>query len=235
KMLRMIPFRDSLQIYVPQPRYPVFYMRRIALLLVMSFPALTFAQDRSQARSMVITRRGIVATAQTLASQAGAQVLARGGSAVDAAIAANAVLGVVEPMMNGIGGDLFALVWEAHTGKLTGINASGWAPKKLTPKFLKEQGYSTMPANGIHTVTVPGCVDGWGKLHKRFGRLPWRDLFKPAIFYATNGFPVTELIQYDWDNSNYKLSSDDNARRVFLPGGNAPKVGETFRNPELSH
>lgn len=184
---------------------------------------------------MVITKRGIVATAQTLASQAGAQVLARGGSAVDAAIAANAVLGVVEPMMNGVGGDLFALVWEANTRRLTGINASGWAPKKLTPEFLKEQGYSSMPSNGIHTVTVPGCVDGWGKLHKRFGRLPWRELFKPAIFYAANGFPVTELIQYDWDNSNYKLGSDDNARRVYLPGGNAPKVGETFRNPELAH
>jgi gamma-glutamyltranspeptidase / glutathione hydrolase len=184
---------------------------------------------------MVITKGGIVATAQTLASQAGAQVLARGGSAVDAAIAANAVLGVVEPMMNGIGGDLFALIWDARTGKLTGINASGWAPKKLTPEFLKQQGYSTMPSTGIHTVTVPGCVDGWAKLHKRFGRLPWRDLFKPAIFYAANGFPVTELIQYDWENSSYKLNSDDNARRVYLPGGNAPKVGETFRNPELAH
>src|SRR5437764_9679581 len=131
-------------------------MRSIALLLVMSFPALTFAQDRSQARSMVITRRGIVATAQTLASQAGAQVLARGGSAVDAAIAANAVLGVVEPMMNGIGGDLFALVWEAHTGKLTGLNASGPAPRGLTPEFLAKQSVKTMPTQGIHSITVPG-------------------------------------------------------------------------------
>ncbi len=201
----------------------------------MALPGLTLAQDRSQARSMVITKRGIVATAQTLASQAGAQVLAKGGSAVDAAIAANAVLGLVEPMMNGMGGDLFALVWDAHAGKLTGINASGWAPRKLTPEFLKAQGFSTMPSSGIHTVTVPGCVDGWSKLHKRFGKLPWADLFKPAIYYAENGFPVTELIQYDWDNAAYKLNSDENARRVYLPGGHAPKMGETFRNPELAH
>ncbi len=184
---------------------------------------------------MVITRRGIVATAQTLASQAGAQVLARGGSAVDAAIAANAVLGLVEPMMNGMGGDLFAMVWEARSGKLTGINASGWAPKKLTPEFLKAHDYSTMPSSGIHTVSVPGCVEGWAKLHKRFGKLPWRELFKPAIYYSENGFPVTEVIQFDWQDSSYNLSGDPNARRTFLPGGNAPKVGEIFRNPELGH
>src|SRR5579863_6552393 len=132
-------------------------MRRLIPILVMAFPTLIHAQDRSQARSMVITQRGIVATAQTLASQAGAQILARGGSAVDAAIAANAVLSVVEPMMNGPGGDLFALIWEAKTGKLTGINASGWAPKKLTIEYLNQQGFSSMPSTGIHSVSVPGC------------------------------------------------------------------------------
>jgi gamma-glutamyltranspeptidase/glutathione hydrolase len=184
---------------------------------------------------MVLTPRGIVATAQTLASQAGAQVLARGGSAVDAAIAANAVLSVVEPMMNGPGGDLFALVWEARTGKLYGINASGWAPKKLTPQYLQANGYTNMPWSGIHTVTVPGCVRGWEALHKRFGKLPWKDLFKPAIYYAENGFPVTELIQWDWEHASFKLQEDENARRVFLPGGSAPRVGEIFKNPELGH
>src|SRR5271154_5126038 len=112
---------------------------------------------------MVITTRGIVATAQTLASQAGAQVLARGGSAVDAAIAANAVLSVVEPMMNGPGGDLFALVWDAKTGTLSGINASGWAPQGLSIDYLKKQRMTRMPTEGIHTVTVPGCVSGWDK------------------------------------------------------------------------
>ena len=117
---------------------------------------------------MTITTRGIVATAQTLASQAGAQVLARGGSAVDAAIAANAVLSVVEPMMNGPGGDLFALIWDAKTETLVGINASGWAPKALSIDYLKKKGMNNMPGAGIHTVTVPGCVAGWEMLHKRF-------------------------------------------------------------------
>src|SRR3979490_836680 len=122
----------------------------------MSFPSLSHAQDRSQARSMVITDRGIVATSQTLASQAGAQILARGGSAMDAAIAANAAPGVVEPMSNGIGGDLFAIYWEAKSGKLTGINASGWAPAALTPDLLKSKGHNRMPEEGIQSVTVPG-------------------------------------------------------------------------------
>jgi gamma-glutamyltranspeptidase/glutathione hydrolase len=201
--------------------------------ILMSFPALAAAQDRSQARSMVITRRGIVATAQPLASQAGAQILARGGSAVDAAIAANAVLALVEPMMNGPGGDLFALIWDAKTDKLTGINASGWAPKGLSIDYLKKQGLSSIPTGSIHSVTVPGCVDGWEKLHKRFGRLPWRDLFKPAIYYAENGFPVTELIQWDWENSSSKLEGA--ARQLYMPNGSAPKVGEIFRNPQLAH
>jgi gamma-glutamyltranspeptidase/glutathione hydrolase len=199
----------------------------------MTLPAFSSAQERSQARSMVITTRGIVGTAQTLASQAGAQILARGGSAVDAAIAANAVLSVVEPMMDGPGGDLFALVWEAKTGKLSAINASGWSPKGLSLEYLKQHDILSMPSGGIHTVTVPGCVDGWEKLHKRFGRLPWRDLFKPAIYYAETGFPVTELIQWEWDDSSGNLQDD--ARAVYLPNGAAPKVGEIFRNPQLAH
>ena len=208
-------------------------MTRHLSLLLCFVAALGNAQDRSQARSMVITTRGIVATAQTLASQAGAQILARGGSAVDAAIAANAVLSVVEPMMNGPGGDLFALVWDARTESLIGINASGWAPQGLSIDYLKKLGLIRMPASGIHTVTVPGCVAGWEKLHKRFGRLPWRDLFKPAIYYAENGFPVTELIQWDWENTNSPLTDD--ARKLYLPNGSAPKVGEIFRNPQLGH
>jgi len=189
-------------------------------------------QDRSQARSMVISQRGIVATSQTLASQAGAQVLARGGNAVDAAIAANAVLTVVEPMMNGIGGDLFVLVRDS-SGKLAGLNASGFAPAKLSAGFLRNSGHYGMPGEGIHSVTVPGCVDGWERLHKRFGKLAWAELFQPAIYYARNGFPVTELIQGAWQGAFSKLNADANARRVYLPGGAAPKVGDMFRNPEL--
>jgi len=175
---------------------------------------------------MVITTRGVVATEQTLASQVGAQILARGGSAVDAAIAANAALSVVEPMMNGPGGDLFALIWESKTGRLTGINASGWSPAALSLDYLGQQSLC-----GIHSVTVPGCVDGWEKLHQRFGRLPWGELFKPAIYYAEDGFPVTELIQWEWENSSVNLQ--DEARAVYLPGGSAPRVGEIFRNPPL--
>jgi len=183
---------------------------------------------------MVISDRGIVATSQTLASQAGAQVLARGGSAMDAAIAANAVLGVVEPQSDGIGGDLFAIHWDAKTGKLSAINASGWAPTGLTIGFLKSQGRTSMPQEGIHSVTVPGCVDGWEKLHRRFGKLPWADLFQPAIYFAEHGYPVTELISEAWKMEEAKLGKDENARRTFLPGGHAPKLGEMFRDPQMA-
>jgi gamma-glutamyltranspeptidase / glutathione hydrolase len=190
--------------------------------------------DRSQARSMVLTRRGIVATSQTLASQAGAQILARGGSAVDAAIAANAVLGVVEPMSNGIGGDLFAIYWEAKTGALSGMNASGWAPQRLTPDLLKQKGITEMPDAGIYSVTVPGCVAGWRALHKKFGRLPWAELFRPAIYYAQNGFPVTEFISAYWKADRERLLENSNARRTFLLNGSAPEVGQFFRNPDYA-
>ncbi len=202
--------------------------------LFIMFPPESVSADRKHARSMVITQRGIVATSQTLASQAGAQVLARGGSAIDAAIAANAVLSVVEPMMNGMGGDLFAIYWDAKTGKLTGLNASGWAPKGLTIEFLKDQGFTAMPQEGIHSVTVPGCVDGWEKLHKRFGRLPWGELFEPASYYARNGFPVTELISATWRDNLAKLSKDFRWRGLFLPNGAAPEVGQVFRNADLA-
>jgi len=182
---------------------------------------------------MVISQHGIVATSQTLASQAGAQILTRGGSAIDAAIAANAVLGVVEPMSDGIGGDLFAIYWNAKTGKLTGLNASGWAPKALSIDYLRKKGVSNTPQSGIQSVTVPGCVDGWEKLHRKFGRLPWHDLFQPAIYYAQNGFPVTEMIAGAWNRATSTLETDENARRIFLRNGSAPATGELFRNPEL--
>lgn len=183
---------------------------------------------------MVISKQGIVATSQTLASQAGAQVLALGGSAADAAIAANAVLGVVEPMSDGMGGDLFVIYWDAKTGKLSGLNASGWSPRTLTLDFLKARGISAMPREGIHSVTVPGCVDGWEKLHRKFGRLSWETLLRPAVYFAENGFPVTEIIQDDWKNSITKLRADENGSRIFLRDGQAPAVGALFRNLELA-
>ncbi|MCS7025368.1 MAG: gamma-glutamyltransferase [Bryobacteraceae bacterium] len=192
------------------------------------------AQQRSQARSMVITQRGIVATSQTLASQAGAAILARGGNAVDAAIAANAVLTVVEPMSCGVGGDLFAIYYQASSRKLYGLNASGPAPLQMSIAKLKQLGYHTMPQDGIHSVTVPGCVDGWRKLHQRFGRLPWRMLFSPARYYALEGFPLTEIIQDHWRSSLAKLQSTDYARRTFLFHGAPPEVGQVIRNPDLA-
>src|SRR5689334_23648713 len=176
-------------------------MIRFVLLCFVCLAAVieVYAQDRSYGRSMVITDRGIVATSHYLASQAGAQILARGGSAIDAAVAANAVLGVTEPMMNGIGGDLFLIYWDAKSGKLYGLNSSGWAPRRLTIDFLAQHGITTtMPRSGIHTVTVPGAVEGWAQAHKKFGRLPWKDLFAAATHYAEQGYAVPEIIHDYW-------------------------------------
>ena len=182
---------------------------------------------------MVVTDRGIVATSHVLASQAGAQVLERGGAAIDAAIAANAVLGVTEPMMNGIGGDLFLLYWDAKTGKLYGLNASGWAPRGQTIDSLKKKGLTSMPDTGIDSVTVPGVVDGWNQAHKRFGRTPWKELFAPAVFYAEDGFAVPEIIHDYWVDGERTLKVTPEAQRVFLLNGKAPQVGAMFSNPDL--
>ncbi len=213
-------------------------LRRVCLLAAL-ISAMTMtidlsAQDRSYGRSMVVTDRGIVATSHYLASQAGAQVLAKGGSAMDAAIAANATLGVTEPMMNGIGGDLFLLYWDAKTGKLYGLNASGFAPRKLTIEFLDKQGITAMPHDGIQSVTVPGAVEGWSTAHKRFGRLPWKDLFAPAIYYAEHGYSVPEIIQSYWADEEAKMSKTEEARRIFLRDGKAPALGEKFSNPDVA-
>jgi len=183
---------------------------------------------------MVVTRYGIVATSHVQASVAGAKILERGGSAVDAAIAANATLGVTEPMMNGMGGDLFAICWEAKTGKLYGLNASGWAPRELTIEHLKAKGATSMPQSGIDSVTVPGAVAGWHALHQRFGRLAWKDLFQSAISYAEDGYPVPELIASFWEGSLDRISEDPEARRIYLPGGKPPVLGQVFQNPDLA-
>jgi gamma-glutamyltranspeptidase / glutathione hydrolase len=212
------------------------FMRRCVLFLTMflAFASLLSGQDRDYGRSMVITNKGIAATSQYLASQAGAQILAEGGSAVDAAIAANAVLGVTEPMMNGIGGDLFMIYWDAKTGKLYGLNSSGWAPKKLTITYLRAKGFASMPEHGIQSVTVPGCVAGWWVAHQRFGRLPWKDLFTPAIYYAEHGYVVPEIIDDFWRIGSKTLMQTSEAQRVFLPDGKAPAVGQIFHNPDLA-
>ena len=206
----------------------------LAVLIAANVCAPAGAADRSQARSMVITREGIAATEHPLASQIGAAILAEGGNAVDAAVAANATMGVFAPMANGIGGDLFVMVYEAKTGKLYGLNASGWAPAGLTPEFLKGKGITAMPQSGIHSVTVPGAVDGWDKLLKRFGRKKLPEVLAPAIRYAEEGFPVTEIFASYWEDSAAKLRRDTNAASTFLPNGRAPRAGEIFRNPELA-
>lgn len=191
---------------------------------------------RTQARSMVITNYGIVATSQTLASAAGVKILESGGSAVDAAIAANATLGLMEPNSNGVGGDLFAIVYEAKTGKLHGLNASGWSPTGMTIEFLKSKGDYTMPNMGIYSVTVPGVVAGWEALHRKFGRLPMSRLLQPAIHYAREGFPVTELIAENWSGylARPSLTTHENARKLYLANGVGPRPGDVFRNPDLA-
>src|SRR5271155_2997922 len=207
---------------------------QICLLILSLVVPPVKAEERSYGRSRVVTPYGIVATSYVQASQAGARILEQGGSAIDAGIAANAVLGVAEPMMNGIGGDLFALYWEAKTGKLYGLNASGWAPKALTIEHLRAEGVTEMPQVGIDSVTVPGAVDGWTKLHERFGKLPWATLFEPAIFYARQGYAMPEVLLTYWEEAVPKLMTDPESRRVYLPNDKAPAIGQVFRNPDLA-
>src|SRR5512140_1703204 len=203
----------------PHPTRPGPAPYRLPLVFLLLFwIAQSPAQDRAQARSMVITRYGIVASEHPLASQIGARVLSEGGNAVDAAVAVNASLGVFAPMANGIGGDMFAIVYEAKTGKLYGLNASGWAPRELTPAFLAERGFTNMPQSGIHAVTVPAVVYAWGKLLRRFGRKHLAELLKPAIHYAEEGFPVSEIFASYWSASERSLRRDTNATATYLPG-----------------
>ena len=185
-------------------------------------------------RSKIATQYGIVAASQPLAARAGVQILERGGHAVDAAIAANAVMALVEPEMNGIGGDLFAIVSESSDTRPHGLNAGGWAPSGLTPALMKSNGLTEMPFGGIHTVTVPGAVAGWVALHQRFGRLPLADVLAPAIFYAARGFPVSDVIAARWAQWTDKLSADANAAATYLPDGRAPRSGELFVNRDLA-
>jgi gamma-glutamyltranspeptidase/glutathione hydrolase len=192
------------------------------------------AQDRSQTRSMVISRNGIVAAESPLAAQAGARILERGGNAVDAAIATNAMMGVVAPMMNGVGGDLFAIVYDAKANKLYGLNASGWAPKALTIDLLQKKGLREMPQSGVNAITVPGAVDGWQKLADKFGRKKLSDDLEAAIQTAKNGYPVTEWVAMYWAKEVDYLRGDEEATKVYLPNDHAPKVGELFHNPDLA-
>ncbi len=198
-----------------------------------------FGQDRVTGRafatrSEVIAQNGMVCTSQPLATQVGLEVLKRGGSAVDAAIAANACLGLMEPTGNGVGGDLFAIVWDAKTQKLHGLNASGRSPKSLTLAYLKEKGHKAIASFGPLPVSVPGCVDGWFELHKKFGKLKMAELLAPAIGYAEKGFPVSELVAFYLQASSNRFKDYPNFRETYMPGGKALEKGDVFGNPQLA-
>ena len=186
-------------------------------------------------RSEVIAENGMAATSHPLATQTAIEVLQQGGNAIDAAIAANAVLGLVEPTGCGIGGDLFAIVWDAETQQLYGLNSSGPSPQAMTIDFVKEQGLEKIPAYGPLPVTVPGAVAGWTALHKKFGRKNFKSLFSSAINYAENGFPVTELIAYYLDGSSKRFKHYPNFADVWMKNGATPKKGEIFKNTALAN
>ncbi|HXV65493.1 MAG TPA: gamma-glutamyltransferase, partial [Vicinamibacteria bacterium] len=207
------------------------------LVMVASGSAVGYGDEEGKpivGRSMVATQYGIVAASQPLAARAGVQILERGGNAIDAAIAANATIGLMEPTGNGIGGDLFAIVYLAKTGEIHGLNASGWAPKGMTPEFLASRNIEEMPQRGIYAVTVPGVVAGWHALRARLGSLEFSEILAPAIHYAENGFPVSEVIARGWARSEDLHKSHPNAAETFLINGRAPKPGEIFRNPDLA-
>ena len=210
----------------------------VILLLIAGLPVLS--QDRITGlnfatRSEVIAQNGMAATSHPLATQVALDILKQGGSAVDAAIAANAILGLMEPTGCGIGGDLFAILWDAESQQLHGLNASGRSPKGLPINYFLENGYDMIPQRGALSVSVPGAVDGWFELHSRFGKIGMNAILEPAIAYARDGFPVTELIAYYLQRSAPVLSRFPNFTETYMPDGRMPEKGEIFRNPYLAN
>tara|TARA_B100000614_G_scaffold147382_1_gene130812 strand:- start:2585 stop:4264 length:1680 start_codon:yes stop_codon:yes gene_type:complete len=185
-------------------------------------------------RSEIISTNGMAATSHPLATQTAIEVLQRGGNAVDAAIAANAVLGLMEPTGCGIGGDLFAIVWSADDKKLFGLNSSGPAPNNISIEKVLAKNLKKIPSYGPLPVTVPGAVAGWKELHDKFGNLPFKNLFQEAIKYSENGFPVTEVVAYYLDLSAQRFNSYPNFKEVWMPTGETPKKGDIFKNPQLA-
>lgn len=214
-------------------------MKKLFLLLILTgWTGVVSAQDRITGktfatRSDVIAKNGMAATSHPLATQIALDVLKKGGNAIDAAIAANAALGLMEPTGNGIGGDLFAIIWDADTEKLYGLNGSGRSPKDLTLEYFVENGYESIPSHGPLPVSVPGAVDGWFEMSDRFGSMSMKDVLQPAIDYAEEGFPVTELIAYYLDRSSW-MAKYPNFEQVYMPGGETPRTGEIFKNPQLA-
>ncbi len=213
------------------------YIAIFSLLLFAGFHC--FSQDRITGkpfatRSEVIAQHGMAATSHPLATMVALDILKKGGSAVDAAIAANACLGLMEPVSNGIGGDIFAIVWDAKTQKLYGLNGSGRSPKSLTLDYFLSNGYKEIPAYGPLPVSVPGCVDGWYQLHGKFGKLSMPEILQPTIDYARNGFPMAELIAYYLAGSASRYEKYPGFKEVFMPNGKTPAKGEIFKNPYLA-
>ncbi len=211
----------------------------ISVVLVIVLSAEAFSQDRITGhdfatRSEVIARNGMAATSHPLATQVALDILKKGGNAIDAAIAANAVLGVVEPTGAGIGGDMFAIIWSADKKKLYGLNGSGRSPRSLKLEYFKENGYEFIPSFGPLPVSVPGCVDGWYEMHDMFGRLPMSEILQPAITYAREGFPVTEVIAFALKQAE-SLKEYPNIKEVYMPSGKPPVKGEVFKNPLLAN
>src|SRR5688572_2403427 len=216
--------------------------RWISCLVVLAVATEAHAVDRITGRefatrSEVIAPRAMAATSHPLVTQIALDIMKDGGTAVDAAIAADAALGLMEPTGSGIGGDLFAIIWDAKTKKLYGLNASGRSPQSLTLEYFRSQNLTHVPARGPLPVSVPGCVDGWFELHERFGKLPMKRVLAPAIGYARDGFPLTELIAYYWDRSAEVFEDAakyPNFAQTYLIDGHAPRAGEIFRNPDLA-
>ena len=213
-------------------------MKQLIYFFVLLFSIQFFSQDRItgelfSTRSEVIAENGMVATSHPLATQIGIDILKDGGNAIDAAIAANAAIGLMEPTGNGIGGDLFAIIWIEKDKKLYGLNASGRSPKNLTLDYFKENNMTQIPAYGPLPVSVPGCVDGWFEMHKRFGKISMEDILNPAINYAENGFPVTELVSYYMEIANKNFNQYPNFKETYHINGYTPKKGQLFKNKDL--
>ena len=215
-------------------------MKNILFLIVITLSLKSYSQDRItgelfSTRSEVIAENGMVATSHPLATQVGIDILKNGGNAIDAAIAANAAIGLMEPTGNGIGGDLFAIIWIEKDKKLYGLNASGRSPKNLTLDYFKNNNFSEIPAYGPLPVSVPGCVDGWFEMHEKFGSTPMQDILQPAIEYADNGFPVTELVSYYMKKASKNFDMYPNFKETYYVNGTTPKKGQIFQNKDLAN
>ena len=215
-------------------------MKKILFAFIIMYSFHFYSQDRItgelfSTRSEVIAENGMVATSHPLATQVGVDILKGGGNAIDAAIAANAAIGLMEPTGNGIGGDLFAIIWIDREKKLYGLNSSGRSPKNLTLDYFKENGISEIPAYGPLPVSVPGCVDGWFEMHEKFGTISMQKILSPAIEYASNGFPVTELVSYYMSKAAKKLDKYPNFKETYHINGTTPKKGEIFQNQDLAN